>query len=163
MGTLIAPASRAESGGVTVVSSVLHSDSQRGRGGTGAASSVLSRLLPGTSCWQAAGQAPGTNPSAAAAILAPWNGEPKVTTRRALCTPPSSRTHHSVATPPAEYPITSTDGAPARSARAAAALTALASATRLPVPLPGKCTTVAWRPVDRIRRASTDSDPVLPP
>ena len=31
MGTLSAPASRAESGGVTVLSPVLHSDSQRGR------------------------------------------------------------------------------------------------------------------------------------
>ncbi len=101
-GTLSAPASRAESGGVTVWSSVLHSDSQRGRAGTAVAVRPASRLLPGTSCWQAVGQAPGTKPSAAAAIWAPWNGEPSVTIRRALRAPPSSRAQISVVTPPAE-------------------------------------------------------------
>ena len=102
IGTFSAPLSRAESGGVTVWSSVVHSDSQRGRPGTPPASIWLSRLLPGTSCWQAAGQAPGTNASPAAAICAPWNGEPSVITRRALCVPPSARAHSKVVTPPAE-------------------------------------------------------------
>ena len=49
MGTLTAPASRAESGGSTVLSSMLHSDSQFGRCGVMPAASWLSRLLPGTS------------------------------------------------------------------------------------------------------------------
>ena len=76
-----APASRAESGGVTVVSSVVHSDSQRGRAGTAVASSRVSSLLPRTSCWHAAGHAPGTNASAAEASSVPWNGAPRVITR----------------------------------------------------------------------------------
>ena len=49
MGTLTAPASRAESGGSTVLSLTLHSDSQLGRRAVMAAPSWLSRLLPGTS------------------------------------------------------------------------------------------------------------------
>ena len=59
--------------------------------------------------------------------------------------------------------MTSTDGAPSRRSRLTAAFSTPASAIRLPVPLPGSCSTVATRPVARIRRASTDSDPVLPP
>ena len=102
IGTSIAPASRADSGGVTTLSSVVHSDIQRGREGAGAASSWASRLLPGTSCWHAAGHAPGTNPSAPAAIFAPWYGEPSVITRRALAAPSSWRAHSSATTPPAE-------------------------------------------------------------
>ena len=102
MGTLIAPASRADAGGVTTWSSVVHSDIQRGRCGTGVASSPASRLLPGTSCWHATGHAPGTNPAAPAAIRAPWYGEPRVITRRALAGPSSWRAHSSATTPPAE-------------------------------------------------------------
>src|ERR1700722_3409545 len=127
MGTLIAPASRAESGGVTVVSPVLHSDSQRGRAGPAVASSRVSSLLSGPSCRHAAGHAPGTNASAAEASSVPWNGEPRVITRRALCAPPSCLAHSRVVTPPAEYPTTSTDGAPPRSARLTAAFSTPAS------------------------------------
>ena len=57
--TLTAPSSRAESGGLTVWSLSVHTDSQAGGVGTGVASPA-SRSLPGASCRQAAGQAPGT-------------------------------------------------------------------------------------------------------
>src|ERR1022692_2941606 len=101
MGTSMAPESPAATGGVTVRSSVVQSDSQRSGAG-GPAASPASRLLPGTSCWQATGQAPGAKPSAAAAIDAPRNGEPSVTTRLALRLPESSRAQSSTVTPPAE-------------------------------------------------------------
>ena len=58
--TFVAPASRAESGGVTVSSTAVHSDSQAGPAGVSSPRlSPSSSGLPGTSCRQAAGQIAG--------------------------------------------------------------------------------------------------------
>jgi hypothetical protein len=116
-GTFTAPASLAESGGCTTWSSVVHSDSQPGRRVSGIFRSWLSSLLPGTSSWQATGQAAGTAAFPAAAILVPCSGEPRVMIRSALRAPPSSASHSRATTPPAENPTTSTGPFPLCSAR----------------------------------------------
>src|SRR5438552_1064967 len=85
-GTLVAPSSRAESGGVTVWSCTVHSDHHTGGVGTGVSNSDR-RRLPGASCSHANGQAPGTATAPTPAIDAPWWGDPSVTTRRALVVP----------------------------------------------------------------------------
>lgn len=101
-GTFTAPASRAESGGTTVWSSAVHSDSQGRPAGSGWASTRRSNGLSGTNCWHASGHAPGSSAVPAAAMPVPCNGEPSVTTLRARCWPPSRATHRRVTTPPAE-------------------------------------------------------------
>jgi hypothetical protein len=87
---------------VTVWSAVVQIDSQGSRVPTFAVASSRSSALPGASWWQATGQASGTNAAALLATVVPFNGEPNVTTRRALAAPSSRATHSPATTPPAE-------------------------------------------------------------
>jgi hypothetical protein len=86
-GMFTAPGSRAESGGWTTWSSVVHRDSHGGRVAEAVCSRRFSKELPGTSSSHAAGQASGRLASPAAARSAPCSGEPSVMIRRALATP----------------------------------------------------------------------------
>jgi hypothetical protein len=87
-GTFTAPASLAESGGCTTWSSVVHSDSQRGRVAAAVFCRRVSMALPGTSSWHAAGHASGTSAAPSAASSAPCSGEPRVMIWRAFALPP---------------------------------------------------------------------------
>jgi hypothetical protein len=86
-GTLTAPASRADVGGCTVWSSVVHSDSHGGRSLAGESPSEESSELPGTSCSHATGHSPGTNVSPSAARFVPCSGDPSVMIRAARAPP----------------------------------------------------------------------------
>src|SRR5208282_4979148 len=81
-GTFTAPGSRAESGGWTTWSSVVHRDSHGGRVAEAVPCRRFSMELPGTSSSHAAGQAPGRSVAPTAARSAPCSGEPRVMIRR---------------------------------------------------------------------------------
>src|SRR6185503_6383150 len=84
---------RAESGGVTVWSAVVQIDSHGSLCATAAVASSRTSALPGASCLQATGQASGANAAALPASVVPRNGDPSVTTRRALAAPSSRAIH----------------------------------------------------------------------
>src|SRR5690349_18564846 len=73
--TLVAPSSRAEVGGCTVSSLVVHSDNQPSEPGSLDLFMSLSSALPGTSSWHAVGHTPEPSEAPIAASWAPCSGE----------------------------------------------------------------------------------------
>ena len=112
--TVVAPSSRALSGGVTTSSWSVHTEVHCGPSGV---SSPRSASAAGRCPAPAAGTPAGSpgRPRRAPrpASCDPWCGEPRVTTRRATASPPSSATHQRAVTPPARE----ADDVDARSAR----------------------------------------------
>jgi hypothetical protein len=96
------PARSADSGGVTTVSAVVQIDTQVGPAGVSSpALSRASSSLSVVSCRQPSGHSAGSTPEARSAMVVPWCGAPRVSTRRACSAPPSAAQSRAI-TPPAE-------------------------------------------------------------